>query len=104
MEKVTKIKIFFFRLVVFAIYANRLTYERVQIKSYGEALLLLFGFLICYWLPNILFRTKKKDKDYDGVLECRTEENGDKQYKFSVNIETLDNKKELLIKVKDKED
>ena len=104
MEKVTKRKMFFCRLIIFAFYAYVLSYERVQIKSYGEALLFLFGFWICYWLPSTLIRTKKTYKDYDGVLMCRTEENGDKRYKFSINIEALDNKKEFLIKYKDVED
>lgn len=104
MEKITKIKAFFFRLIVFAIFINRLVYEKVQIKGYSSALLLILGVLFCYWIPNILFQTKTTNKDYDGVLECKTEENGDKQYKFSINIETLENKKELLIKVKDKEE
>lgn len=103
MEKITKWKVLFCRLMLFAFYAYRLASESVQIKSYGGAVLLIIGFLICYNLPRILCRTKKTDKDYDGVLECTTEENGDKQYKFSINIETLDNKKELLIKVKDEE-
>lgn len=104
MEKITKWKVLFFRLIVFAIFIHRLVYERIQIKGYSSALLLILGVLFCYGIPNILFQTKTTNKDYDGVLECKTEENGDKQYKFSINIETIDNKKELLIKVKDEED
>lgn len=104
MEKITKIKIFISRLIIFAIFINRLVYEKVQIKGYSSALLLILGVLFCYCIPNILSQTKTTNKDYDGVLECKTEENGDKHYKFSINIETIDNKKELLIKVKDKED
>lgn len=104
METVTKIKVILFRLIIFAIFINRLVYEKVQIKGYGAALLLILGVLFCYWIPNVFFKTKTTNKDYDGVLECKTKENGDKQYKFSIDIETLDNKKELLIKVKDEED
>lgn len=104
MEKVTKWKVLFCRIILFAIYVYRITSERIQINGYGEAIILLIGFLLCCWFPRILCRTKKTGKDYDGVLECKTEENGDKQYKFSINIETLDNKKELLLKVKDEED
>lgn len=108
MEKITKWKVLFCRIILFAIYVYRITSERVQINGYGEAIILLIGFLLgfllCCWFPRILCRTKKTDKDYDGVLECKTEENGDKQYKFSINIETLDNKKEFLIKYKDVED
>ena len=104
MEKITKWKVLFCRIILFTIYAYRITSERIQIKSYGEAVLLIIGFLLCCWFPSIICRTKKTDKDYDGTLVCKTEENGNKQYKFSINIETLDNKKELLIKVKDEED